>query len=292
MVHFQLRINKFYTFTASALIQVVGSPVYTFSIYATALGDALGLDQGQVQGVGSSMTFGLFLAIISGSAYDLLEHHKRMGPRITVWVGSTLAAIGYGGLFLASTGRLAVSYAGLLALAFIAGNSSSWFDTATIVTNVRNFPSNRGTVVGLLKSFVGLSGSIYSSVYVSSLAPDATAYIGMLAVTSSLLPLLLSLGVNHVPYVELAEVHSFTSWFNPEARFLLAYVTAIVLALYQMTSALLQGMGELPLPGAAGVDLLDFNSLGMFGILSVILLVPWNSGGLASRYIPLVLVVI
>lgn len=46
---------------------------------------------------------------------------------------------------------------------------------------------------------------------------------------------------------------------------------------------LVQGIGELPLPGTAGDDLLSFNSLGMFGILSVILLVPWNSGGLASR---------
>jgi hypothetical protein len=25
-----------------------------------------------------------------------------------------------------------------------AGNASSWYDTATIVTNVRNFPNNRG----------------------------------------------------------------------------------------------------------------------------------------------------
>lgn len=32
-----------------------------------------------------------------------------------------------------------------------AGNSSTWFDTACVVTNVRNFPHDRGTVVGILK---------------------------------------------------------------------------------------------------------------------------------------------
>lgn len=53
-----------------------------------------------------------------------------------MWVGAALAAVGYGGLFLAATGRLAVTYGGILALAFIAGNSSSWYDTATLVTNV------------------------------------------------------------------------------------------------------------------------------------------------------------
>jgi hypothetical protein len=68
-------------------------------------------------------------------------------------------------------------------------------------------------VVGLLKSFVGLSGSIYSSVYTSSISPDAASYLLLLAFTVSLLPLLLSVGVNHVPYVELAELHSFTSWW-------------------------------------------------------------------------------
>lgn len=69
------------------------------------------------------------------------------------------------------------------------------------------------TVVGLLKSFVGLSGSIYSSVYTSSLMPDAAAYLLMLSFTVSLIPLVLSLCVNHVPYVELAEVHSFNNWW-------------------------------------------------------------------------------
>ena len=35
------------------------------------------------------------------------------------------------------------------------GNSGTWFDTAVLVTNVRNFPDDRGTVVGILKSFLG-----------------------------------------------------------------------------------------------------------------------------------------
>lgn len=59
---------------------------------------------------------------------------------------------------------------------------------------------------------MGLSGSIYSSVYTSALSPDAPAYLLLLAVAVPLLPLLLSVGVNHVPYVEAAELHSLTSW--------------------------------------------------------------------------------
>ncbi|WIA43520.1 hypothetical protein OEZ86_009978 [Tetradesmus obliquus] len=266
-------------------LQVAGSPVYTFSIYAAALGSSLGLDHVQLEGLGSMLAFGNFLALLSGSCYELMERHNRMGPRITIWVGVVLGAVGYGGLYLAASGVLQLSYLGLLGFAFVAGNASSWYDTATIVTNVRNFPNNRGAVVGLLKSFVGLSGSIYSSVYTSALSPDAPSYLLLLAVAVPLLPLLLSAGVNHVPYVEAAELHSLTSWFNPETRFLLAYVTVAALALYQMTSALLEGLGGVPSTGAAGLDLLDLNSAGMFGLLAVVLLVPWDSGGLRSIYV-------
>lgn len=46
-----------------------------------------------------------------------------------------------------------------------AGNMGTWFDTSALVTSVRNFPNDRGFVVGVLKSFLGLSSSLYTSVY-------------------------------------------------------------------------------------------------------------------------------
>ena len=38
----------------------------------------------------------------------------------------------------------------VLILAVIAFNGSSWIDTACIATSIRNFPEDRGTVVGKL----------------------------------------------------------------------------------------------------------------------------------------------
>lgn len=46
-----------------------------------------------------------------------------------------------------------------------AGNMGTWYDTSSLVTSVRNFPNDRGFVVGVLKSFLGLSSSIYTSIY-------------------------------------------------------------------------------------------------------------------------------
>jgi hypothetical protein len=41
----------------------------------------------------------------------------------------------------------------------------TWYDTSALVTSVRNFPNDRGFVVGVLKSFLGLSSSIFTSIY-------------------------------------------------------------------------------------------------------------------------------
>jgi hypothetical protein len=70
---------------------------------------------------------------------------------------------------------------------------------------VRNFPNDRGFVVGVLKSFLGLSSSVYTSIYVAFFEPDAVAFLLMLALLPTVLSALLSLGLNYVPYVEASE---------------------------------------------------------------------------------------
>lgn len=55
--------------------------MYTFSIYAPALGSSLGLNHVQLEGLGSMLAFGNFLALLSGTVYEQMEKHNRMGPR-------------------------------------------------------------------------------------------------------------------------------------------------------------------------------------------------------------------
>lgn len=43
----------------------------------------------------------------------------------------------------------------VLIIAGLTCNGGTWIDTACLVTSVRNFPNERGTVVGLLKACVG-----------------------------------------------------------------------------------------------------------------------------------------
>jgi len=70
------------------------------------------------------------------------------GRRVTLAAGLAAMAGGYGGLWLAASGRAAPPYWALVGLTSAAFAGGSWVDTACVATNVRNFPGHRGTVVG------------------------------------------------------------------------------------------------------------------------------------------------
>ena len=63
--------------------------------------------------------------------------------------------------------------------------------------------SCRGTVIGILKSFLGLSGSFFTTIYVSFLEPDATSFLLLLAVVPSAIVLVCTFVINFVPYIQV-----------------------------------------------------------------------------------------
>eukprot|EP00798_Chlamydomonas_sp_ICE-L_P030442 gene30442-35452_t len=186
--------NRWATFSASALLQVgwieytcvivllpppglisngyscaqvsCSGITYAFSIIAP-VGDVdmfkevFKLTEVQVATIGSlGFNLGGYLAIISGAVYNSLGGKNHLAPRVVIWIGILQLACGYGGIYACAVGLIQPSFPILITFAFIAGNSGTWFDTAALVTNVRNFPDDRGTVVGILKAFLGPSGTL------------------------------------------------------------------------------------------------------------------------------------
>ncbi|KAF8069613.1 Dclre1a [Scenedesmus sp. PABB004] len=279
-------VSKWVVFSASAFIQACAGLSYSFSVYAPTLKDALGLSQTQMASVGSAVNLGGYGAIFSGSVYDALKDQHRLGPRLTVWLadqqprsnaaGCLCCFCGYLGLYLMVSGAAPNSFPQLLVFAVAAGNSGTWFDTSSLVTNVRNFPNDRGFVVGVLKSFLGLSSSLYTSIYMAYFEPDAAAFLLMLALVPSAVTGVLSFCLNHVPFVEAAEGAAGAG--STESRFLASFLVVAGLALYQMACAVLVGRQALG-PGVRGVTV-----LGMAALLCLAAGLPLRCGGWRAVY--------
>lgn len=195
----RLYLNRWLTFVASCCMQASAGLSYSFSIYAPALKAIFGYSDTQIASVGSAFNIGGYLAIPSGYLYDRMEKHKRAGPRFVALVGAVILACGYMGLYGCTAGLLEPSFMLVCFFALLGGNSSTWFDTACVVTNVRNFPHDRGTVVGILKAFVGLSASIYSSIYAAVYSPDPISFLYFVATGPPALALVLICLINLVP---------------------------------------------------------------------------------------------
>jgi len=62
------------------------------------------------------------------------------------------------------------------------GNSTTWMNTAVLVTCIRNFRRSRGPVSGILKGFVGLSTAIFTDLCSALFADNPATFLLMLTV--------------------------------------------------------------------------------------------------------------
>jgi len=71
-------------------------------------------------------------------------------------------------------------------LIFVGNNSATYFNTASLVTCVQNFPRSRGPMVGILKGFLGLTSAILTQIYTVMHTTDQASLTLMIAVGPSL----------------------------------------------------------------------------------------------------------
>ncbi|GBF87528.1 MFS general substrate transporter [Raphidocelis subcapitata] len=273
-------VAKWWTFAASCAIQACAGLGYSFSVYAPAIKEKMGLNQVEIATVGSAVNLGGYFAIVSGAIYDATKDMPSAGPRLVISMGSLCCVCGYLGMWLMVSGRAKGGFAELLMLAVCAGNMGVWYDTTAIVTNVRNFPRSRGYVVGILKSFLGLSASIYTTVYTAAFAPDAVTFLLVLGLAPAAICSVLSLFVNYVPFVEACEMaHTPGSpAVGTERRFLYTYGLVAVIAGYQCLSALAEAHDAPSQSARAAL------AAGCLLLLCGVGAIPRGTGGLRAVY--------
>ncbi|KAJ8568651.1 hypothetical protein K7X08_028184 [Anisodus acutangulus] len=91
---------------------------------------------------------------------------NKFPPWVVLLIGSFSCFFGYGVLWLSLCQTVQhLPYWLLWIVLCVATNSSAWFSTTVLVTNMRNFPLSRGTVAGILKGYGGLSAAVYTEAY-------------------------------------------------------------------------------------------------------------------------------
>lgn len=145
---------------AAVWIEFAAGNNYNFPLYSPSLKSVLGLNQKQITLLGVANDIGESVGILPGIACN------KFPPWLVLAFGALGCFLGYGVIWLAVSQTVQNLPQWLLWVAMLIGsNSSAFFGTVILVTNMRNFPMSRGTVSGILKGYVGLSAAIYTEIY-------------------------------------------------------------------------------------------------------------------------------
>ncbi|XP_010537918.1 PREDICTED: protein NUCLEAR FUSION DEFECTIVE 4 [Tarenaya hassleriana] len=219
---------------AAVWVQMAAGSGATFPLYSAALKSVLGFNQQQVTILGVANDFGENVGLLPGYACNKLP------PWAVLLVGAVACFLGFGVLWLAVTETVQGLPFWLLFLALvIATNGNSWFNTAVLVTNMRNFPLSRGTVGGLLKGYVGISGAAYTVLYSMMLSHSASNLLLLLTVGVPILCLVVMYFVRPcTPSGEDSSEHVHFTFVLSTSILLATYllVTTIVSEVVSLTS--------------------------------------------------------
>ncbi len=207
---------------------------YAFGVLTDTLKDKFGFSQSQVDTIGTCGNVGQYFGLFAGLAYD------KYGPRLNLAVGGVLIAVGYTLMYLALSETIPNPSLGMIGVFYAIGsNSQPWLDTASVVTNIHNFPNHRGLVVGLGKSFNGLGASVFGLIYSGAFSPDAVSYLLFIAIVPT--------AIAWSAITVAARVGDTERTAPVDAKSLyMGYATTVVLAVFMAAVAISDSYTDIP----------------------------------------------
>uniref|UniRef100_A0A5B7A4J9 Putative transporter mch1 n=1 Tax=Davidia involucrata TaxID=16924 RepID=A0A5B7A4J9_DAVIN len=214
--------GKWLGFVTAVWVQAISGNNYTFSNYSDALKSLMALTQLQLNNLSVAKDVGKAFGLLAGLASD------RLPTPIILLIGSVEGFIGYGVQWLVVSRRIQpLPYWQMCIFLCMGGNSTTWMNTAILVTCIRNFRKNRGPVSGILKGYVGLSTAIFTDLCSALFSDSPSSFLLMLAVVPFLVCLTAIIFLREVP------PSATSSEEKEESRYFGAFnIVAVVVAVY------------------------------------------------------------
>ncbi|KAL6509586.1 hypothetical protein OROGR_022896 [Orobanche gracilis] len=214
--------NKWVATAASIWIQCAGGSLYTFSIYSPLLKSTQGYDQSTLDTISVFKDVGANVGILSGLLYSAAE------PWVVLSAGAVQCFAGYFLMWLTVMGVLPRPPPMVMCLyMLLAAHAMTFFNTASVVTGVHNFPSYSGTIVGIMKGFLGLSGAILIQVYQTIFKNKPRSYLLLVALLPSVTSILL-MGFVRIYKTNEEDEKNHLNRLSFLAVVLAAYLTAVI----------------------------------------------------------------
>ncbi|KAK7354126.1 hypothetical protein VNO80_19584 [Phaseolus coccineus] len=228
--NFNLYLNsKWVSTVASIWIQCTSGSLYTFSIYSQTLKSTQHYDQSTLDLVSVFKDIGVNAGVLSGLLYDFLARTTTTGPWIVHFLGSAQCFLGYFLMWAAVAGLFPPVPVPVMCLfMLVTAHAQSFFNTSNVVTGVHNFPHNSGTIVGILKGFLGLSGAILIQVYKTIFNNKPMSYLLMLALLPPINTLLLMWFVR-IHNTREDEERKYLNIFSFMALVVAAYLMVVII---------------------------------------------------------------
>eukprot|EP00252_Welwitschia_mirabilis_P000657 TRINITY_DN10633_c0_g1_i1.p1 TRINITY_DN10633_c0_g1~~TRINITY_DN10633_c0_g1_i1.p1 ORF type:complete len:632 (+),score=66.94 TRINITY_DN10633_c0_g1_i1:420-2315(+) len=206
---------------------------YVYGSISPVIKSSLKYNQKQINTLGVAKDIGDALGLIGGSLTEVWP-----GWAI-VLLGALQNLLGYGLLWLLVAKKVPeLPFWMVLLIIGVGTNGETNYNTVSLVSCVKNFPRDRGPIVGILKGFTGLCGAILTQYYATLFPGNQAAFILMVAIGPAVVGIALMFAVRTVG-------GSKDTGASKKAYFHSLHAMCLILAAYLLGVMLLQDFIEI-----------------------------------------------